>query len=533
MKKIFILCITALLCFSAINHSVFAERYTNCAETLNYMGVFSGVADSNGEIDYELTRGATRSEALVMLIRLLGEADTASSCTSTHNFSDVPNGNWAYPYVAYAVDKGYTAGTTPETFSPTDVVNIKSYATFLLRTLGYNDAKGDFSYNDALKKAEEIGLIPAGTYGNGDDVCLRDDCVYMSLRALITKMNNSTTTLAESLTAKGVIPADSQEKAKDALAIADQHLTRANLSPNPIKPESHLAYSEYENGAVIKRMEHIVYYNPFAKSFYHYTYDNDVLVNKMITDGADASVLYEFDVDDEGIVWSADKSYFSDYSQIDNLIYELRGVSFEESYSYEYFTEDNSLAGIFVDEDEENYISIDYKGDSIYITFWDSTLDDVLYLLDALEIGFFNADKAYFIDKDTNKTVCTIVFNDMGNVVKKLDKDGRVTYSADIDDDGNILKETVYTYATISNSTLADIGAGSNSITTYDYHYDQNGDLSNVIWSDGNESQEFSFRYFGNGKLDRILCKFDDGGIWEQVNTEFDEYGHMAAPNWY
>ena len=198
MKKIFGLILTVCVAVSAMSPAVFATRYDSCAEALNYMGVFKGT--STGDYtDYELDRGAKRVEALVMLIRLLGEEADAVACQSSHHFVDVPMGHWAYSYVAYAYEKGYTAGVSATEFSPNAEVNLKAFVTFLLRALGYNDANGDFDYGYAIEKAEELGLLINGTYENGNDICLRDDCAYLSARAFNTKKKNSDKLLAEEL----------------------------------------------------------------------------------------------------------------------------------------------------------------------------------------------------------------------------------------------------------------------------------------------------------------------------------------------
>ena len=74
------------------------------AETLHALGLFRGTGeDENGVPIYALEKTATRAEALVMLIRLLGEEDAALSSLAAHPFTDVPA--WADRYVAYAYEK--------------------------------------------------------------------------------------------------------------------------------------------------------------------------------------------------------------------------------------------------------------------------------------------------------------------------------------------------------------------------------------------------------------------------------------------
>ena len=60
-------------------------------------------------------------------------------------------------YVAYAYENGLTKGVSlepgKESFDPNAQMDAKSYATLLLRTLGYNDSEGDFQWSAALDKA--------------------------------------------------------------------------------------------------------------------------------------------------------------------------------------------------------------------------------------------------------------------------------------------------------------------------------------------------------------------------------------------
>lgn len=77
------------------------------------------------------------------------------------------------------------------------------YTTFLLRALGYSDAKGDFTYAKALDFGEQVGLV--------DDVnCstknfLRDNVVAMSLTALDTDVKGSDSILLNKLVADGAV----------------------------------------------------------------------------------------------------------------------------------------------------------------------------------------------------------------------------------------------------------------------------------------------------------------------------------------
>ena len=133
--------------------STSTSTYEDYAETLSDLGVFVGTGSG-----FELDRAPTRIEGLVMLIRLLGAEEEAKAMQGkTLPFSDVPK--WATGYVAYAYDNGLTNGVSATKFGSTNKMEAKAFLTFLLRSLGYNDQAGDFSYNNALTYSKSISLI--------------------------------------------------------------------------------------------------------------------------------------------------------------------------------------------------------------------------------------------------------------------------------------------------------------------------------------------------------------------------------------
>ena len=92
-----------------------------------------------------------------MLIRLLGVEKQAKENKYEHPFTDVPE--WANDYIGYMYEKGLTTGISADKFGAANLIDGKSYATFVLRSLGYNDSKGDFSWNNALEFSNGIGLL--------------------------------------------------------------------------------------------------------------------------------------------------------------------------------------------------------------------------------------------------------------------------------------------------------------------------------------------------------------------------------------
>jgi len=191
----------------------YQAKYTDLADALYAMGLFMG---SNS--GYELERAATRLEAVIMLIRLLGEEDKALACDGVHPFTDVPKwaGNTADKYVAYAYSKGYTNGTSASKFSSTAQATPEQYMTFLLRALGYrdaNDGSGDFVWSQSVSKARSVGLLRESEAAELKKTFYRDQAVYASYYALLTNRKGSGTTLLDSLISSGAVDSDKADAA--------------------------------------------------------------------------------------------------------------------------------------------------------------------------------------------------------------------------------------------------------------------------------------------------------------------------------
>lgn len=196
--------LSLVLATVTMSAAAYETQYDACAQELYELGLFKGAGvNADGTPDFQLDREPTREEALVMLIRLLGEEETALNYTGRHPFSDVPQDHWAYPYVAYGYFRGYTTGMNGREFGLGQPATANMYLTFILRALGYDDRGGDFVYAVAYSKAMNIGLIKNGMYTSGT-AFYRDDCAYISYKALLQPMSNHIQTLGKYLNNKGV-----------------------------------------------------------------------------------------------------------------------------------------------------------------------------------------------------------------------------------------------------------------------------------------------------------------------------------------
>ena len=178
--------------------------YPAMASSLKTLGLFRGSDTAYGE-GFDLEKAPTRMEALIMLIRLLGEEKEALSCTASFPFTDIPD--WAEPYAAYGYSKGYTNGVGPTEFGTWMSASAEMYTEFLLRALRYSStAQTDIS--TAPERAQAAGVLTAGEVSAlRAQTFLRADVVYLSYYALETNVSGATA-LSDTLVARGVFTAD-------------------------------------------------------------------------------------------------------------------------------------------------------------------------------------------------------------------------------------------------------------------------------------------------------------------------------------
>lgn len=206
MKKTITMLLLVLMLLSMAAFAA-SEEQEEAADALNGLGLFQGT--DNG---YELDRAPNRAEALTMLIRLLGKESEALAYAGSCPLTDVA-GRWMAPYVGWAYAQGLTNGVTETSFEPDGIAQGKMYATFVLRALGYSDVEGDFTYNRAVEAAADLGIAPAGGYG---DSFTRGDAVLMSYKALSLPYKSGQQTLLEGLIAAGAVDAEAAGGTKEA-----------------------------------------------------------------------------------------------------------------------------------------------------------------------------------------------------------------------------------------------------------------------------------------------------------------------------
>ncbi|MBQ9428422.1 MAG: ADP-ribosylglycohydrolase family protein [Clostridia bacterium] len=148
-----------------------------CARGLYTLGLAQGY-DSTGT-NFGLTDSITRIQTVVQVIRFLGKEAEVKAGSYKHPFTDVPA--WANNYVGYAYETKITSGRSATLFDPDGAVDEMQFLTFMLRAIGYSDAKGDFVWNDPFAFAKQVGIENGGgasAFVRGDAFCISWDALY-------------------------------------------------------------------------------------------------------------------------------------------------------------------------------------------------------------------------------------------------------------------------------------------------------------------------------------------------------------------
>jgi hypothetical protein len=206
MKKGIILIIILL----TVTGGIFAledDSYISEAEELKSLDLFLGTDQG-----FELDREASRLEAVVMLIRLLGKESEAKLSEYSHPFVDVPQ--WGHDYVGYAYEKGLTLGISESKFGSDMATTELQFFTFALRALGYDDKNGDFVWSESKEKATTLGLINSKYLDNSQKQFLRSHCVAIAHQSLMTPLKESDRLLLDDLVYDGHVDSNKAELLK-------------------------------------------------------------------------------------------------------------------------------------------------------------------------------------------------------------------------------------------------------------------------------------------------------------------------------
>ena len=248
MKRFLCVILTVFLCSQ---FSLFSYANTLTAEDvsqkLHILGLVQGTGTStDGNTDFDLYRQATRTEGVVMLVRLLGCEKEALISNYEHPFGDVPI--WADKYIAFAYNNGLTNGVSSSEFGANEIINDKMYITFILRANGYTDKDNeDFSWDNPYEFAHKLGI----THIDTKKEFMRSDMMILSYEALFIN-GKENKKLYETLIDKNVF--SNEEFAyvcnveDEAISNKNETVCNHNIAVNPLIESScmEVGYSEEE-----------------------------------------------------------------------------------------------------------------------------------------------------------------------------------------------------------------------------------------------------------------------------------------------
>lgn len=193
----------------------------------------------------------TREQAMIILARLMGQADKAEAFAYLPIFSDVAAGQYYSSQVCYAYSMGWTKGIGDGKFGTGMKVGIKSVMTMFLNALGY---PSDWNKNDIMGDSEKLGLLKGIAVGSDPNRFLnRGEIFVMLLNALSTKPSGKEQILAQELKlehkyfADKTVPsttqaADTTTKAADKTSAAAKTTKPKETKPAGPKPVAASTY---------------------------------------------------------------------------------------------------------------------------------------------------------------------------------------------------------------------------------------------------------------------------------------------------
>lgn len=200
MKKA-IICVLLAVLTTFSGTVVFADQTVERARVLYDLGLLKGTGSSFSAEGLELSRNATRAEASVTIVRMLGKEAKADYQQNAHPFGDVPS--WASNYVGWLYENYLVNGVGDSYFGANDIITVQQFSTMLLRVLGYDDSRWDFTYENAVNFAFGISLVDGEIASHWE--LSRKDMINMCYNALMLNIKNSSRPLIRKLCDEGAV----------------------------------------------------------------------------------------------------------------------------------------------------------------------------------------------------------------------------------------------------------------------------------------------------------------------------------------
>ena len=158
--------------------------------TLQDLKILQGTGNS-----LDLDKGLTRAQGAIVYLRLIGGPYFASEFSKENTnykteFIYIPE--WAMYDINYLYKSGLINGINHKEFGANDLMTAEQFTTLVLRGLGYEDAEGEFVWNQSLNKAVEIGMLTQAekTEIEKDKYFTREEMAKIAYNALFIRIKN-------------------------------------------------------------------------------------------------------------------------------------------------------------------------------------------------------------------------------------------------------------------------------------------------------------------------------------------------------
>ena len=166
------------------------DSYYTAVNRLTDLGVVSGYDDGTFHADNQITR----AEFAKLIVCAMDEEKEAKAYGVSSKFYDVPQGNWAVPYIAYVAAKGIVSGYPDGSFGATNTITYAEALTILGRMLGYTEETiGAYWPTNYVEAAQSIGLTSGLNVGAYTPINRAVASVLID-RALFTRMSQKDAT---------------------------------------------------------------------------------------------------------------------------------------------------------------------------------------------------------------------------------------------------------------------------------------------------------------------------------------------------
>ncbi len=188
---VFLSTLVGLILITNVVCESYFYRYEKHARVLYDLGLYEGISNTGFEPD--LGTAVNRETGIVLLLKLFGKKENVLAMKN----DDVDEilsifrdsyaiSRWAEKYIAYAIKNGMVNGITTNTISPKQALDGKTYATMILRNLGYEISKDKWEIaSQILAYLDGLSVREAKEFN--EKLLVKDELVAISFRALGAK----------------------------------------------------------------------------------------------------------------------------------------------------------------------------------------------------------------------------------------------------------------------------------------------------------------------------------------------------------